>query len=80
MRPNLVQVTFRFPNSLEMRYLERPPATGETITTKTGGVWVVSDVHPAGYRQYTAACARPQPPRKGVLNLASNLLRRSATS
>ena len=44
MSPELVQVTFRFGESMEIRYLEEPPRRGDRVDCRAGQRYLVSDV------------------------------------
>ena len=71
---DLVQVTFRFPKSAEIRFLPEPPATGDEVASRRR-IWVVSDVREGTFwRTYTAVCVPVE--RRKFSAVASDLLRR----
>jgi hypothetical protein len=70
----LVQVTFRFPKSAEIRFLPEPPAAGDEVSSG-GRIWVVSEVREGTFwRTYTAVCVPVE--RRKFSAVASDLLRR----
>jgi hypothetical protein len=49
-------VVLCFPDSAEVRFLERPPRRGQRVVSRSGNVWLVADVLRSGTRTYTVNC------------------------
>jgi hypothetical protein len=70
----LVQVTFRFPKSTEIRFLPEPPTAGDEVRSGHR-IWVVSEVREGTFwRTYTAVCVPVE--RRRFSAFASDLLKR----
>jgi hypothetical protein len=53
-------VTFLFPTSMEIHYLEQLPKRGDRLRGTRDGTCVVSGVEADGTGTYTATCVRPR--------------------
>jgi hypothetical protein len=69
MRSVLSQVTFRFPQSTVIRFMEQPPAVGDLVETRFGRTWVVSEVQREGWpNAYIAKCTPAPPAHRDLLS------------
>jgi hypothetical protein len=56
----VVQVTFRFRGSFDIRYLEEPPSIGDEVDGPDGRTWLVSAVEPEYQGAFRVTCFAPQ--------------------
>ena len=75
----VVRVVFLFPDSSEIRYLNRAPRLGRSVRSEHGRSCVVSEVFPSGVETYTAVCVAREH-LVDVGSLASDLLQRARDS
>jgi len=72
----LIEVTFRFPKSTEIRYVDHPPSPGDLVETRHGRTWLVSEVQAEHHGAYTAICVPPVKPRRTLWDIAAERLGR----
>jgi hypothetical protein len=51
-----VCLVLRFPDSIEIRYLDEPPELGARVRSDTGRDWFVAEVLQSGRKTYTVFC------------------------